>query len=78
MTIKQHVTAASLSRLLPNGMVQCHKLTEKESIAINSSIDRSIKHEIKAVNKFMIICIKGKCRENLNLVKPKVMKAANW
>ncbi len=72
------VTHKVLSELLPNGMVQCHKLTEQESIAINSSIDKSNKHNIKAANKVMIICIKGKCRERLNLYKPTVMKASNW
>eukprot|EP01084_Bolivina_argentea_P198971 340546_1 len=72
------VTEVRLESLLPNGLCKSRKLAETESIKMNSKIIKSKKHNIKPANKYLIICIKGKCRESLDLFHPKIIKAANW
>eukprot|EP01084_Bolivina_argentea_P198967 340542_1 len=60
------VTEVRLESLLPNGLCKSRKLAETESIKMNSKIIKSKKHNIKPANKYLIICIKGKCRESLD------------
>ncbi len=73
------LTEQALKSLLPgNRLHESCKLTNEESIKINNKIKRDKAHKIKNTDKYLVICIKGKCKDELNLWRPKTMKASNW
>eukprot|EP01084_Bolivina_argentea_P198972 340548_1 len=76
--VNQRVTEQSLQSLLPNGLCKSRKLTETESNKINGKVIKSKQQYITPTNKCLLICIKGKCRQSLNLYNPKTIKATNW
>ena len=72
------ITRQSLLSLLPNGLTTAAPLTHDESykLYLRQSFKFNIKRRIKPVDEIMVICIKGKCRDNIKKQRP--MKASNY
>ncbi len=72
------ITYSSLTSMLPDGITRIKKYSMEESNKINSRINRQNEHKILAANQFLLICIKGKCRQSMDLLHPQTMKALNY
>ncbi len=68
--------------MLPDGILQIKKYSSEESKKINTKIHKAITTEkksgIRSANQFLLMCIKGECRDSINLLYPKTMKALNY
>eukprot|EP01083_Nonionella_stella_P200096 733142_1 len=69
----------ALKSLLPNGLIRDTPISDEESKRLNAHINRDkLRRVIKDQDRILVICIMGDCRDNLDLLHPKCMKASNW
>eukprot|EP01083_Nonionella_stella_P071605 192446_1 len=69
----------ALKSLLPNGLIRDTPISDEESKRLNAHINRDkLRKVIKDQDRILVICIMGDCRDNLDLLHPKCMKASNW